>query len=83
MSKSLEEQLEELYIAIGDANGNVPDDVFEEVDRLQRLLSPQVIHEPDPIAVEWERDAVCGNPYCNGVQCWDCAAIRGGCPEDA
>lgn len=33
--------------------------------------------EPEPELVSY-----CGSDGCNGSYCWECAAIRGGCPED-
>jgi len=42
------------------------------------ILKAWYEHEPEPEPCK----SYCGDPYCNGRQCWECAAIRGGCRED-
>ncbi len=80
---TIETQLDNAYIAIGEwntlKNGPIPEELFEEAWRLENLLRPKL----EPIA-EKQRElfSYCGADGCNGEYCLECAAIRGGCPED-
>ena len=77
--KTLQEQLDDAWTAIGEAPFPIPEELFEEYDRIQQLILEQ---EKQAMPVEeWHDQNYC-SPYCNGKECWDCAAIRGGCPED-
>jgi hypothetical protein len=77
----LQNKLYELYIKLADMPGDSPEtaDICYEIGRLEGLLYYQ---EVDTVNVEPELINYCGSPGCNGSYCWECAAIRGGCPED-
>ena len=74
---TMKEQLEKLYIQLGESTGPVDEELLNEIWRLEALLAPTPEPEPEPELVNY-----CGAIGCNGSYCWDCAAIRGGCPED-
>lgn len=48
----------------------VPENARYHWNDLRHPVEPEVI------------EGVCGDPYCNGRACWECAAIRGGNPMD-
>jgi hypothetical protein len=73
--KSSAELLDDLYISIGEGR-EMTDEVAAEIDRLEAIVNPP------PPRYEPEEEILYCSPSCNGVGCWDCAAIRGGCPED-
>ena len=70
--------LNELYIQLGESTGPVDEKLIEEIWRLEEILYPNISLPPE----EPEEEILYCNPYCNGAECWECAAIRGGCPED-
>ena len=72
---TLSEELDALYIDIGSVGAEITDAKLARIWQLEDLLVP--------IAVETgkgsdEIGCGCGDPN----HCWECAAIRGGCPED-
>jgi hypothetical protein len=77
--KTLQEQLDDAYVAIGEAPFPIPEELFDEVDRILDLMKPRHLTKEE---LEPKDQQYC-SPHCNGHDCWDCAAIRGGCPEDA
>jgi hypothetical protein len=72
------ERLDELYIKIADMSPHNPefDIILDEIRILEDLVNP--LFE----LVEEEKELIYCSSNCNGIGCWDCAAIRGGCPED-
>lgn len=74
---NMKEQLEKLYVQLGEATQPYDDQLLDEIWRLEALLTPTPEPEPEPELVNY-----CGAAGCNGSYCWECAAIRGGCPED-
>ena len=74
-----QEELDSIYIAIGENRIKCDDKVMARIEELQNIINPPVV-----VAVKSPArvGSVCGDPYCNGEQCWECAAIRGGDPAD-
>jgi hypothetical protein len=69
-------RLDEIYTAIGGNELEVTNKVLDEIDKLEKMINPHDWRRsPDPIEIE---GCGCDNPK----YCWDCAAIRGGCPMD-
>lgn len=73
-----QERLTELYIQLGESTIPVDEKLLEEIWRLEESLYTRV----GPELAEPEGEILYCSPYCNGAECWECAAIRGGCPED-
>ena len=70
-------ELNQIYESIGNG-AECTDDLLQRIEQLEAIVNPAP--EPTgPVNV----GALCGDPYCDGKQCWDCAAIRGGDPMDA
>lgn len=80
MIEKAQKELDEIYYAIGDNKLACTDAVLAQIDKLEDIINPKL---PDAsITKAEELRAYCSDPHCNGMQCWECAAIRGGCPED-
>ena len=73
--KHLQAQLEWIYEAIGGNELDCNDAVLAQINRLDNILHPFISYTP---LKEYEEGCGCGKPD----SCWECAAIRGGCPED-
>lgn len=71
-----QKELDDIYEFIGNG-GECTDEILKRIHELEDLINLPIVYEP-PI-----NEKHCGDPYCNGDQCWDCAAIRGGDPMDA
>ncbi len=56
-------KLENIYIEIGEKNGKVPDELFDEANELEAVLNPLPEYDP-PI-----EDFKC---HCNRRDCWEC-----------
>lgn len=68
-----QEELDSLYIQVGEMKHiHVDDPIFEKIERLEKLINPPM---------EMEISFVKSN-QCDCGDCWECAAQRGGCPED-
>ena len=74
-------ELEAIYEKIGSLQGPPSDELMAELDAILAKVEKkiEIVKEKDP---NWG-EPLCGSCWCDGKQCWDCAAIRGGCPEDA
>ncbi len=70
------DRLNELYTKLGESTGPIDEKLLAEIWRLEESLYKRV-GPPEP-----EPELLYCNPSCNGMECWECAAIRGGCPED-
>jgi len=71
---NLQQELDELYIKIGSNECECTDEILERISILKDLIDPSSIHE-------YQKEFVgcgCSDPN----HCWECVAIRGGCPED-
>lgn len=73
-------ELDEIYVSIGEG-AECTDELLQRIQELENIINPPT--PIGPIVEEDNHEPVCGNPYCNGWQCWECAAIRGGDPMDA
>ena len=69
---SIQEELDGIYVRIGEGEP-ITDELHNRIDELENILNPPGKYEPKA-----PKGCGCGYPD----QCWDCAAIRGGCPED-
>lgn len=70
------EELDSLYVDIGSIGADITDAKLTRIGELEEIVNPiQSYKESD---VTKEIGCGCGHPD----HCWDCAAIRGGCPED-
>jgi hypothetical protein len=69
------EQLTRLYVALGDNQLEMTDALSDEIQRLEDIVNPPI---PWYVAEIEVKGCGCDHPK----HCWDCAAIRGGCPED-
>ena len=69
------EELNSIYVRIGDGEP-ITDELSERIELLENIVNPKVVYRCEPVEPE---GCGCGHPS----YCWDCAAIRGGCPEDA
>ena len=69
------EELERIYVAIGDGL-EITDEISDRIRQLEAIVNPTWWTECLPS----DRPEGCGCSNPSG--CWDCAAIRGGCPED-
>lgn len=76
---SPQEQLNNLYIRLGEGE-ELTDELQKEIVRLEDLINPIPWWRKEP---EPEQEEILCHPDCHGSGCWDCAAVRGGCPEDA
>ena len=70
------EELDQIYIFIGNG-GNITEDMVARIKQLEDIINPSPYYTIDPVEGT-EEGCGCGNPK----HCWECAAIRGGCPED-
>lgn len=68
------EELNSIYIRIGDGE-SITDELSERIEQLERIVNNRTVYRCEPVEPE---GCGCDNPR----YCWDCAAIRGGCPED-
>jgi hypothetical protein len=71
---TLAEELDSIYERIGDGE-LITDELSERINRLEEIVNPRPVYQCEPVETE---GCGCGHPQ----YCWDCAAIRGGCPED-
>jgi hypothetical protein len=67
-------QLDWIYEAIGNNELDCNDVVLARINELELVINPH----PKLCDVIAETGCGCGDPD----HCWECAAIRGGCPED-
>jgi hypothetical protein len=74
MKGFLQEELDSIYERIGGGEP-ITDELSERIEVLENLLNPKEIRCESTYQQE---GCGCGHPD----YCWDCAAIRGGCPED-
>jgi hypothetical protein len=73
----MNKELDEIYEFIGSGN-ECTDELLDRINELENIINPpEPPYEPPP------KKRHCGDPYCNGDQCWDCAAAAGGDPMDA
>ena len=73
------EELEKIYIQIGSNELEITDEISERIEELENTINPDRLQWCTRYEIETpEIGCGCGNPS----MCWDCAAIRGGCPED-
>jgi len=68
-------ELDWIYEAIGGNVLDCNDAVLARIDELEEIVNPFISFAP---VANTEDGCGCGHPS----SCWDCAAIRGGCPED-
>lgn len=71
---TLAEELDSIYERIGDGEP-ITDELSERINWLEEIVNPRPVYQCEPVEIE---GCGCDHPQC----CWDCAAIRGGCPED-
>ena len=71
------QELEAIYASIGNG-AECTDALLARIDELEATINPKPVEVIEPEVIE----GVCGDPYCNGHCCWECAAIRGGSPMD-
>jgi hypothetical protein len=76
MKGFLQEELDNIYERIGGGEP-ITEELGERILVLKDLLNPR--EEMRCESTYQEEGCGCGHP----ANCWDCAAIRGGCPEDA
>jgi nitrate reductase cytochrome c-type subunit len=60
--KELESELEELYILIGETNGEQEQSVYDRVNELERIINPPLI---DYSVKDY-------NCHCHRSDCWEC-----------
>lgn len=70
------EELDALYIRIGN-NEPFTDEIEKRIKELENI-----IHPPRQERLEYDTGESKGCGCDHPDHCWDCAAIRGGCPED-
>lgn len=70
------EELNSIYDRIGNGE-TITDELEARIKQLEDLINPFPSYQCDSAAQEV--GCGCGRP----MYCWDCAAIIGGCPEDA
>jgi hypothetical protein len=71
------EELEAIYVSVGSGT-EFTDALYTRINELEAIIDPVPARSTEPQVIE----GVCGNDYCNGHYCWECAAIRGGDPMD-
>ena len=76
MKGFLQEELDSIYERIGGGEP-ITDELSERIEVLENLLNPKEIR-CESTYQQQGCGCGCGHPD----YCWDCAAIRGGCPED-
>lgn len=69
-------ELDWIYEAVGNNELDCNDAVLARISELEGILHPFIGFTP--IDEGTEDGCGCDHPS----SCWDCAAIRGGCPED-
>ncbi len=74
MKGFLQEELDSIYERIGGGEP-ITDELSERIEVLENLLNPR---EVKCESASEKKGCGCGHPD----YCWDCAAIRGGCPMD-
>ena len=72
-------ELEQLYIKVGTAGWKDNGIDLERIWELEDAARPK---EKEVEIEENRLESVCGGSLCMPSCCWECAAIRGGCPED-
>lgn len=72
---TLQEELDSIYIRIGEGEP-ITEELHAQIKKLEDLLNPP--YEIKCESASQEEGCGCGQPN----YCWECAAIRGGCPED-
>ena len=77
MNGFLQEELDSIYERIGGGEP-ITDELSERIEVLENLLNPKEIIRCESFWQQEEQGCGCDHPDA----CWDCAAIRGGCPED-
>lgn len=89
MFDDIQQKLDALYIELADTSPNSPkfnsllgdickfNALLEDIGQLEKFLPKTSEQYAEPELINY-----CGSPSCNGSYCWECAAIRGGCPED-
>lgn len=73
-----QKELDEIYISIGEGK-EMTDELSKRINELESIVNPSPLDIYSKEDLTEEKSCGCGNPK----YCWDCAAIRGGCPEDA
>ena len=73
---SPEQELEQIYISIGGGEIEITEAIDARIRQLEDIINPR----PVCFTLPDDRSNGCGCD--NPNYCWDCAAIRGGCPED-
>jgi hypothetical protein len=64
-----QEELDQIYISIGEGH-EMTDELMKEIERLENIVNPRPVERPLHLY------------KCDCGDCWECAAERGGCPED-
>lgn len=75
-------ELREIYVLIGEMKKPYDGEYDERIVELEDIIEPPVESVSEEYVYSRTLFSYCGDPSCNGQQCWECAAIRGGCPED-
>jgi len=70
-----EEELEQIYISIGSDEIEITEAIAARIRQLEDIINPRPVWFT---LDDHSNGCGCNNPK----YCWDCAAIRGGCPED-
>ena len=70
------EELDSLYVDIGSIGADITDAKLKRIEELEEIVNPIKSYKESDVAKEI--GCGCGHPD----SCWECAAIRGGCPED-
>ncbi len=79
MNLNPDEELEHLYIKVGTAGWKDNGIDLERIEELENAARPK---EKEIEITENRLESVCGDSLCMPSCCWQCAAIRGGCPQD-
>jgi hypothetical protein len=72
------EELNSIYVRIGN-DEPITDELSERIELLENIVNPKVVYRCEPVESVEPEGCGCDHPR----YCWECAAIRGGCPEDA
>ena len=74
-TKEAKDELDSIYEKIGGNEIELTDAILNRINELEAIVNPpraEYINEDEP------KGCGCGMPD----HCWECAAIRGGCPMD-
>lgn len=79
MKMNLQKELDELYIQVGETNGDVPDSIFERIKVLEDLINPPPKHGYGCFCEECTKNYL-RSLQCECNDCWECVCRDS--PED-